>query len=117
MRLWVLDKIIRKEVTEKQTTNQERDNMSTKEIKQWIEQTEKKMPELQIDAEGGGSCCYYSEKLGFARGYIHALKEVLNQKAATSEIRKAFKVRLTKEKANLEEEIGENIALHNHYNN
>jgi hypothetical protein len=68
-------------VTEKQTTNQEREDMSTIEIKQWIEQTEKKIPELQIDAECGESC-YYSEQLGFARGYIHALKKVLHQKAA-----------------------------------
>jgi hypothetical protein len=67
-------------MTENQT-NQERENMSTKEINQWIEQTEKEIPELEKDAEFAGSC-WSSEKLGFARGYIQALKEVLQQKAA-----------------------------------
>jgi hypothetical protein len=62
-------------------TNQERKNMSTIKIKQWIEQTEKEIPELEKDADFAGSC-WSSEKLGFARGYIQALKEVLQQKAA-----------------------------------
>jgi hypothetical protein len=66
-------------MTENQT-NQERKNMSTIKIKQWIEQTEKEIPELEKDAEFAGSC-WSSEKLGFARGYIQALKEVLQQKA------------------------------------
>jgi hypothetical protein len=67
-------------MTEKQITNQERTNMSTKEIKQWIEQTEKEIPELEKDAEFAGRCSS-SEGLGFARGYIQALKEVLQRKA------------------------------------
>ena len=34
------------------------------------------LPELEIGAESVGSC-WESEKLGFARGYIHAMQEIL----------------------------------------
>lgn len=48
-------------------------------IKLWIQQTEKELPDLQAGADAVGSC-WESEKLGFARGYIAALKEVIGER-------------------------------------
>jgi hypothetical protein len=47
-------------------------------IRSWIAWAEAKIPDLEAGANAVGSC-WDSEKLGYARGYIAALKEVLGE--------------------------------------
>jgi hypothetical protein len=48
-------------------------------IREWIDWAEAKIPELESNANAVGSC-WESEKLGYARGYVYALKEILGER-------------------------------------
>lgn len=48
-------------------------------IKNWIAWAEAKIPDLEANANSVGSC-WENEKLGYARGYISALKEILGER-------------------------------------
>lgn len=50
--------------------------MNTAQIKKLIAQQKAEIPELEANADYVGSC-WESEKLGYARGYVDALQEVL----------------------------------------
>jgi hypothetical protein len=65
------------------TPNPERNKqMTIKELKKLIVQykaeAEAQIPQLNKDAEDVGSC-WQSEKLGHAKGYAQALKEILSK--------------------------------------
>jgi hypothetical protein len=65
------------------TPNQERNKqMTIKELKklmaQYKAEAEAQIPQLNKDAEDVGSC-WQSEKLGHAKGYAQALKEILSK--------------------------------------
>lgn len=56
--------------------------MTIKELKklmaQYKAEAEEQIPQLNKDAEDVGSC-WQSEKLGYAKGYAQALKEILSK--------------------------------------
>ena len=56
--------------------------MTIKELKklmaQYKAEAEAQIPQLNKDAEDVGSC-WQSEKLGYAKGYAQALKEILSK--------------------------------------
>ena len=56
--------------------------MTIKELKklivQYNQEAEAQIPQLNKDAEDVGSC-WQSEKLGYAKGYAQALKEILSK--------------------------------------
>jgi len=65
------------------TPNPERNNqMTIEELKklmaQYKAEAEAQIPQLNKDAEDVGSC-WQSEKLGHAKGYAEALKEILSK--------------------------------------
>ena len=53
-------------------------SLTQQDIKNWITIQKSELPELQENADAAGSC-WESEKLGFARGYIQAMEEVLKK--------------------------------------
>lgn len=58
----------------------------TAKIKKLIDQQNSKIPELEAGADYVGSC-WESEKLGYARGYVDALQEVLKMIELNRKIR------------------------------
>lgn len=48
-------------------------------IKKWIAKQQAEIPELEANANYHGSC-WVNEKLGWARGYIYAMKEILGER-------------------------------------
>jgi hypothetical protein len=56
--------------------------MTTKELKKLIQQYNQEavaeIPQLEKNAQDAGSC-WQSEKLGFAKGYAHALRSILSK--------------------------------------
>ena len=52
--------------------------ITKKQMRELIAEAEAKIPDLEAGAEAVGSC-WESEKLGYARGYIAAIKEILGE--------------------------------------
>lgn len=48
-------------------------------IKKWIAERMETIPTLEVNAEEWGPC-YVNQKLGFARGYVYAMKEILGER-------------------------------------
>jgi len=53
--------------------------ITKKQMRELIAEAEAKIPDLEAGAEAVGSC-WESEKLGYARGYIAAIKEILGER-------------------------------------
>ena len=53
--------------------------ITKKQMRELIAEAEAKIPDLEAGAEAVGSC-WESEKLGYARGYIAAIKEILRER-------------------------------------
>ena len=53
--------------------------ITKKQMLELIAEAEAKIPDLEAGAEAVGSC-WESEKVGYARGYIAAIKEILGER-------------------------------------
>lgn len=53
--------------------------ITKKQMLELIAEAEAKIPDLEARAEAVGSC-WENEKLGYARGYIAAIKEILGER-------------------------------------
>jgi len=53
--------------------------ITKKQMRKLIAEVEAKIPDLEAGAEAAGSC-WTNEKLGYARGYIAAIKEILGER-------------------------------------